>query len=311
MTADATTAVDQEHGQRASLRSTEEARRGTATASLLLSCQDQPGLVMAVADFIYRHGGNILHAEQHIDQEGGIFFQRVEFDLEGFGLGRDEILGAFSPLAARFGMRCDLRFSDDIARIAILVSKQSHCLYDLLARWRIGELRAEIPLVISNHSDHADTVRFLGPAYEHLPVTPETKPRQERAILELLQAHDIDVVVLARYMQILSGPFVARYPNRIINIHHSFLPAFAGARPYHQAYRRGVKLIGATAHYATDDIDEGPIIEQDVARVSHRDTVDNLIRKGRDLEKIVLARAVQAHLEHRVLAHSNKTLVFA
>jgi formyltetrahydrofolate deformylase len=304
------TAVNQAGGQ-PTPPSTDSGRPTTVSASLLLSCQDRPGLVMAVAEFIYQHGGNILHAEQHIDREGGIFFQRVEFDLAGFALARDDILEAFTPLVARFGMQCDLRFSDEVAKIAILVSKQSHCLYDLLARWRIGELQAEIPLVISNHPDHADTVRFFGPRYEHLPVTHETKPRQEPRILELLQAHDIDLVVLARYMQILSNSFVALYPNRIINIHHSFLPAFVGARPYHQAHQRGVKLIGATAHYATDNIDEGPIIEQDVTRVSHRDTVADLVRKGRDLEKIVLARAVRAHLEHRVLAHSNKTLVFA
>lgn len=310
MGADPTTTATHER-QRAGVRaSTNEARQPTATASLLLSCQDRPGLVAAVADFIYRHGGNILHADQHIDHGVGIFFQRIEFDLDGFGLGRDEILPAFKPLATRFGIECNLRFSDVLARIAILVSKQSHCLYDLLSRWRIGELPAEIPLVISNHPDHADAVRFMGPEYEHVPVTPATKPRQEQAILGLLREHRIDVVVLARYMQILSRPFVEAYPSRIINIHHSFLPAFVGARPYHQAYQRGVKLIGATAHYATEEIDDGPIIEQDVARVSHRDTVDDLIRKGRDLEKVVLARAVRAHVDHRVITHGNKTLVF-
>jgi formyltetrahydrofolate deformylase len=286
-------------------------RSTSVTASLLLSCQDQPGLVAAVAEFVFRHHGNIVHAEQHVDHEDGIFFQRVEFDLAGFALDRDEILTAFAPVANRFGMRCDIRFSDDVARVAILVSKQSHCLHDLLARWRGGELQAEIPLVVSNHADHADAVRFSGPEYVHLPVTPETRATQEAAIVELLTAHEIDLVVLARYMQILSPGFVRRYPERIINIHHSFLPAFVGAQPYRQAYERGVKLIGATAHYATEDLDEGPIIEQDVARVSHRDSVGDLVRKGRDLEKVVLARAVRAHLEHRVLAYGRKTVVFA
>jgi formyltetrahydrofolate deformylase len=280
------------------------------TATLLLSCPDQPGLVAAVADFVFRHGGNILHADQHIDREVGIFFQRVEFDLGCFALGRHEILPALAPIAERFGMRCDLRCSDETAKVAILVSRQAHCLDDLLARWRSGELPAEVPLVISNHPDHGDAVRFAGPVFEHLPVTPETKPVQEAAILGLLEAHSIDLIVLARYMQILSASFVARFPSRIINIHHSFLPAFVGAHPYRQAHERGVKLIGATAHYATDDLDEGPIIEQDVTRVSHRDTVDDLVRKGRDLEKVVLARAVRAHLEHRVLSYGHKTVVF-
>jgi formyltetrahydrofolate deformylase len=304
VTADVSTAANEQHDSTPT-------RRAPATASLLLSCQDQPGLVAAVADFVFRHGGNILHAEQHIDREVGIFFQRVEFDLDGFGLDRGEILAAFAPLRDRFGMRCEVRFSDDIARVAILVSKQPHCLADLLARWRSGELRAEIPIVISNHLDHAAVVRFNGPAYEHVPVDRANRPAQEAAVIEALAAHRADLVVLARYMQILSPAFVARFPNRIINIHHSFLPAFVGAQPYRQAYERGVKLIGATAHYATDELDEGPIIEQDVARVSHRDSVDDLVRKGRDLEKVVLARAVRAHLEHRVLAYGRKTVVFA
>jgi formyltetrahydrofolate deformylase len=281
------------------------------TASLLLSCQDQPGLVATVAEFVYRHGGNILHADHHVDQGEGIFFQRVEFDLAGFRLDRDELLPAFRRATARFSMQCDVRFSDELPRVAVLVSKQPHCLYDLLARWRVGELRAEIPLVVSNHPDNEDIATFMGTEFRCLPVTPDTKPQQEQAVLELLRAYEIDLVVLARYMQILSGRFVGAYPARIINIHHSFLPAFVGARPYHQAHQRGVKLIGATAHYATEDLDEGPIIEQDVARVTHRDTVDDLVRKGRDLEKVVLARAVRTHLENRVLAYGNKTVVFA
>jgi formyltetrahydrofolate deformylase len=281
------------------------------TASLLLSCRDQPGLVAAVAEFVFRHGGNILHADQHVDHEVGIFFQRVEFDLDGFTLGRDEISPTFAPVAARFDMRCDVRFSDDIPRVAILVSKQPHCLHDLLGRWQSGELRAEIPVVISNHPDHHDAVRFNRAAYEHLPVDPADRAAQEAALLDVLADQRIDLVVLARYMQILSPGFVQRFPSRIINIHHSFLPAFVGAQPYRQAYERGVKLIGATAHYATEELDEGPIIEQDVARVSHRDSVEDLVRKGRDLETVVLARAVRAHLENRVLTYGRKTVVFA
>lgn len=280
------------------------------TATLLLSCADQPGLVATVSDFVFKHDGNILHAEQHVDTEAQIFFQRLEFGLDKLSLGRDEIEGAFAPIAERFGMQSQLRFSDEKPRIAVMVSKQVHCLADLLGRWRMGELHAEIPLVISNHPDYATTVEFFGLTFEHLPVTPETKQQQEQAVFALLDKHNIDLVVLARYMQILSGDFVARYPNRIINIHHSFLPAFIGAKPYHQAYKRGVKLIGATAHYATEDLDEGPIIDQDVARVSHRDTVEELIRRGADLERTVLARAVRSHLEHRVLVYGRKTVVF-
>jgi formyltetrahydrofolate deformylase len=289
----------------------EGAQRARVTASLLLSCRDQPGLVAAVAEFVFRHGGNILHADQHVDRELATFFQRVEFDLDGFALDRDEIGPAFAPILQRFDMRCDVRFSDDIPRAALFVSKQPHCLHDLLARWQSGELRAEIPIVISNHPDHHDAVRFNGPAYVHLPVDPADRATQEAAVLDVLTDHRIDLVVLARYMQILSPGFVQRFPSRIINIHHSFLPAFVGAQPYRQAYERGVKLIGATAHYATEELDEGPIIEQDVARVSHRDSVEDLVRKGRDLETVVLARAVRAHLENRVLAYGRKTVVFA
>ncbi len=283
---------------------------GMATATLLLSCLDQKGLVATMADWVYRHNGNIIHADQHTDASEAVFFQRIEFELDGFDLDRTEILPALGPLAERFTMRCDVRFSDERPRVAILVSKQAHCMYDLLARWRMGELAADIPLVISNHPDQADVAQHFDLAFRHLPVTPESRIEQESAILALLAEHDIDLVVLARYMQILSAGFVAKYPSRIINIHHSFLPAFAGGRPYHQAHDRGVKLIGVTAHYATAELDDGPIIEQDVVRVSHRDTVDDLVRKGRDLEMIVLARAVRAHLAHRVLVYGRKTVVF-
>jgi formyltetrahydrofolate deformylase len=282
-----------------------------ACAILLISCADQPGLVASVAGFVFEHRGNIVHAEQHTDREEGVFFQRVEFQLDGFALGRADIADAFAPVAARFGMSWRLRFSDEVTRVGILVSRQTHCLDDLLARWKAGELpNAEIPVVIGNHPDAADTVAFFGARFEYLPTTPESRHEQESKLLALLDDEGVDLVVLARYMQILGANAVDRYRGRIINIHHSFLPAFLGARPYHRAHERGVKLIGATAHYATEDLDEGPIIDQEVMRVSHRDSVDDLIRKGRDLERLVLARAVRAHLEHRVLTFGRKTVVF-
>lgn len=280
------------------------------TAVLLLSCRDQKGLVASVSDFLYRHNGNIIHADQHTDLEEGIFLQRVEWDLDGFAIPREGIAEAFGPIAERFGMTWSLRFSDEIPRVAVLVSRLPHCLYDLLARCRMGEYRAEFPLVISNHDLLRPVAEGFGASYHHLPATPETKAAQEEKIVNLLEAERIDLIVLARYMQILSAAFVERYRQRIINIHHSFLPAFAGARPYHQAHERGVKIIGATAHYVTPELDQGPIIEQDVVRVSHRDSVADLVRKGRDLEKVVLARAVDLHLRHRVLVYGNKTVVF-
>jgi formyltetrahydrofolate deformylase len=281
-----------------------------ATGVLLLSCPDQRGVVAAVADFIASHQGNIVHAEQHTDDVEKVFFQRVEFEVDGFDLPRERILEAFAPVAQRFGMRVDLRFTDVRPRVAILASKQSHCLFDLLTRWRSGELPAEVVAVIDNHPDHADLVQHMGVPYVHLPVTPETKSVQEQQILDTLAAHRVDLVVLARYMQILSPKLVDAYSSRIINIHHSFLPAFIGANPYRQAHDRGVKIIGATAHYVTEELDEGPILDQEVTRVTHRDSVADLTRKGRDLETIVLARAIRAHLEHRVLVYGRKTVVF-
>jgi formyltetrahydrofolate deformylase len=281
-----------------------------AHAVLLLSCPDQRGVVAAVADFIARHQGNIVHAEQHVDAVEGVFFQRVEFELDGFELGRDEIEAALEPVRARFGLHVALHFTDVRPRLAILASRQPHCLYDLLTPWRTGELAADLDVVIANHPDHHDICAHLGVDFVHLPVTPATRAAQEAALLDELGRREIDVVVLARYMQILSPKVVAAYPGRIINIHHSFLPAFVGANPYRQAHDRGVKLIGATAHYVTDELDEGPIIEQEVARASHRDDIADLTRKGRDLETIVLARAVRAHLDHRVLVYGHKTVVF-
>jgi formyltetrahydrofolate deformylase len=280
------------------------------TATLLISCRDQKGLVAAVSDFLYRHDGNIVHADQHTDHEEDVFLQRVEWQLAGFALRREAIAEAFRPIAERFEMTWTLRFSDEVPRVALLVSKLHHCMYDLLARWRLGELHAEIPIVISNHADAAEIVGDFGIEFRHLPVRAETKEAQEQQMAELLAERKVDLVIMARYMQVLSDDIVRRYPNRIINIHHSFLPAFAGARPYHQAHERGVKIIGATAHYATPELDQGPIIDQDVARVSHRDSVEDLVRKGRDLEKMVLARAVDLHLRNRVLVYGNKTVVF-
>ena len=280
------------------------------TATLLISSRDRRGLAAAVSDFLYRNDGNIIHADQHTDEEEGVFLQRVEWALDGFRLGRSELSDAFAEIARPFQMHWSLRFSDVWPRVAIFASREPHCLTDLLARWSIRELRAEIPLVISNHDEHRGTAEHFGVPFHHLPIGDDGRPAQEARALALLATERIDLVVLARYMQILSPAFVDAYRERIINIHHSFLPAFAGARPYHQAQERGVKIIGATAHYVTAELDQGPIIEQDVARVSHRDAVEDLMRKGRDLEKVVLARAVRLHLAHRILVYGNKTVVF-
>jgi formyltetrahydrofolate deformylase len=297
---------------------TEGATDEGVTAVLLLSCPDQKGLVAAVSDFLYRNDGNIIHADQHTDpstslragQEEGVFLQRVEWELDGFAVSRGEIEHAFRPIAERFGMTWRLHFSDETPRIAVFVSRLPHCLYDLLARWRMGEFRAEIPLVVSNHDDLAAIARDFGVAYHRFDIDATTKPDAEERIAALLEREEVDLVVLARYMQVLGPGLVDRYRDRIINIHHSFLPAFAGARPYHQAHERGVKIIGATAHYVTAELDQGPIIAQDVVQVSHRDAVADLVRKGRDLEKTVLARAVDLHLRRRIVVYGNKTVVF-
>ncbi|MGH9131258.1 MAG: formyltetrahydrofolate deformylase [Acidimicrobiales bacterium] len=284
--------------------------RSGPTARLLLSCPDQRGLVARVADFVWRHGGDVTHADQHTDEAAGVFFQRVEFRLEGFELSRAELSEQFGALAQALSMQWRLRYSDEVRRVAILVSGQGHCLYDLLARWRAGELPAEITAVVSNRPDHAEAAGHFGVPFHHLPVTPETRPAQESALVGLLEGYGVELVVLARYMQVLSGGVIERYRDRVINIHHSFLPAFAGGRAYAQAHARGVKLIGATAHFATVDLDEGPIIAQDVARASHRDSALDLARKGRDLETAVLARAVHAQLTDRILVYGAKTVVF-
>lgn len=278
------------------------------TATLLISCPDRPGLVAAVAGFLADRRANIVHADQHVDRSEGLFLQRIEFESDGFDL--DRLEAEFASVAGPLGMQWALRRSDAAPRVALLVSRQPHCLIDLLARWEMGELPGSPVVAISNHPDHESIVSHFGIPYHHVPVIPEDRDEHERRITQILDDHAVDVVILARYMQILSGDFVDRYPNQIINIHHSFLPAFAGARPYHQAHERGVKVIGATAHYVTPDLDQGPIIDQDVTRVSHRDDVEDLVQKGRDLEKTVLARAVRLHLEHRVLVYRNKTVVF-
>jgi formyltetrahydrofolate deformylase len=279
------------------------------TGILLIDCPDRKGIAAAVADFLYQHDANILHADQHQDAERGLFLMRVEWDLAGFDLSHDDCRRQFAAVAERFGMRWQLHWSAR-QRVALFVSRYDHCLVDLLYRHQSGELACDIPLVVSNHPDARRWTDFYGVPFHHVPVGPGGTAAAERRQLELLAEHRIDLVVLARYMQILSADFVARYPHRVINVHHSFLPAFQGARPYHRAFERGVKLIGATGHYATEDLDEGPIIEQDVIRVSHRDGLDDLLQKGRDLEKVVLARAVRWHLDHRVLVYDRKTVVF-
>lgn len=281
-----------------------------STATLLISCPDQKGLVAKIANFIYSNGGNIIHADQHTDFAAGLFLTRLEWQLDGFNLPRELIGLAFNAIAQPLQAEWQLHFSDTIPRIAIWVSQQDHCLVDLLWRQQAKEFSAEIPLIISNHPNLRAVGEHFGADFHHIPITKENKTEQEAKQLEILHQYKIDLVILAKYMQVLSPEFIAQFPQ-IINIHHSFLPAFAGAKPYHKAHERGVKIIGATAHYVTPELDAGPIIEQDVARVSHRDSVADLIRKGKDLERVVLARAVRLHLRHQVLVYSNRTVVFA
>ena len=282
----------------------------SSTATLLISCPDQQGLVAKIANFIAANGGNIIHADHHTDFEAGLFLSRIEWQLDGFKLNRDIIEPAFAAIAEPLKASWRLHFSDQIPRIAVWVSKQSHCLNDLLWRQEAQEFKAEIPLIISNHETLKPIADQFGIDYVHLPMSRETKAEQEAVQLDLLKKYQIDLVVLAKYMQILTPEFVKAFPN-IINIHHSFLPAFAGANPYQRAYERGVKIIGATSHFVTKDLDEGPIIEQDVVRVSHRDGTSDLIRKGKDLERMVLSRAVRLHLQHRILVYGNRTVVFS
>jgi len=285
-------------------------KKTEARAVMLISSPDREGIIAAITEFLARHNGNIVDLEQHVDVADAIFFMRVEWELGGFDIPRDEINEKFRNIGARFDMTWSLHFADYRPRMAIMVSKLPHCYYDLLARWYSGEWNVEIPLIISNHPDMAPVAEKYGIPYHVFEITKENKTEQEARELALLREHQVDFIVLARYMQILSDDFVAHYPDRIINIHHSFLPAFAGARPYHHAHDRGVKIIGATSHYVTAELDEGPIIAQDTEPISHRDTVHDLIRKGRDIEKIVLSRAVLIQLRHKVLVHKNRTVVF-
>ncbi|MFT5429554.1 MAG: formyltetrahydrofolate deformylase [Myxococcota bacterium] len=280
------------------------------TATLLLACPDSQGLVARIAGFVFEYGGNILHADHHHDRPAGLFLSRIEWELTGFRVPRERIASAFTPLAEDIGATFEVHYSDTVTPMAIFATRQDHCLLDLLWRVRSRELRADVRVVVSNHDRLRSQVEMLGVEYVHIPVTSDTKAEAEAQQLAVLKKHDVGLVVLAKYMQVLSSSFLSGF-DRVINIHHSFLPAFAGPRPYHRAHERGVKIIGATAHYVTADLDEGPIIEQNVTRVSHRDTTADLIRKGRDLERTVLGTAVRHHLENRVLVYGNRTAVFA
>jgi formyltetrahydrofolate deformylase len=280
------------------------------TAILLIDCPDRKGIVATVSQFLFERDANILHADQHQDAEQGLFLMRVEWDLAEFRTPIEQFADQFAPIVQRFQMRWRLELSSIRPKLALFVSKYDHCLADLLYRHQSGELDCDVPLIISNHPEAEPIARFYNIPFHHVPVPRGAKAEAEIRQLALLKQHAADFVALARYMQILSPDFVAHYPNRIINVHHSFLPAFSGARPYHHAYQRGVKLIGATSHYITAELDEGPIIEQDVTRISHRDQLEDLIQKGRDLEKVVLSRAVRWHIDHRILVYGKKTVVF-
>ena len=281
------------------------------TAKLLLHCPDKPGILAEVTDFITVNKGNIIYLDQYVDHVENIFFMRIEWELKDFLVPQEKIEDYFATLyAQKYEMNFRLYFSDTKPRMAIFVSKMSHCLFDLLARYTAGEWNVEIPLIISNHPDLQHVAERFGIPFHLFPITKETKEEQEKKEMKLLAEHKITFIVLARYMQVISEQMINAYPNRIINIHHSFLPAFVGAKPYHAAFERGVKIIGATSHYVTTELDAGPIIEQDVVRITHKDTVQDLVNKGKDLEKIVLSRAVQKHIERKVLAYRNKTVIF-
>ena len=282
------------------------------TAKLFLHCPDKPGILAEVTDFITVNKGNIIYLDQYVDHVENIFFMRIEWELKNFLIPQEKIEDYFATLyAQKYEMFFRLYFSDTKPRMAIFVSKMSHCLFDLLARYTAGEWNVEIPLIISNHPDLQHVAERFGIPFYLFPITKETKEEQEKKEMELLAKHKVNFIVLARYMQVISERMIDAYPNRIINIHHSFLPAFVGAKPYHAAFERGVKIIGATSHYVTTELDAGPIIEQDVVRITHKDTVEDLVNKGKDLEKIVLSRAVQKHIERKVLAYKNKTVIFS
>ncbi len=282
------------------------------TAVLCMHCPDQPGIIAVITEFITTNQGNIEYLDQYVDKVNGIFYMRVEWDLDNFIIPAEKISDYFQTLyGQRYQLTYKLSFTSRRQRMAIFVSKMSHCLYDILARYTAGEWDVEIPVIISNHPDLAFVGEQFNIPYEVIPVNRDNKAEMEQREFELLEKYDIDFIVLARYMQVLSEDFINRYPNRIINIHHSFLPAFVGAKPYHKAYERGVKLIGATSHYVTTELDAGPIIEQDIVRITHKDTIDDLVKKGRDLEKIVLSRAVEKHIQRKILTYKNKTVVFS
>lgn len=281
------------------------------SAILLIHCPDQKGIVVSITEFIYKNDGNIESLEQHVDHENKVFFMRVAWQLDGFAIEKEKIQEYFQTLIAqRFSMSFKLYFSSEKPKMALFVSKYAHCMFDLLGRYQAGELPVDIPLIISNHPDLEEEAKRFGIDYYCLPVSKENKEEQEQQQLKLLSEYHIDFAVLARYMQVLSDDFVSQYENRIINIHHSFLPAFPGAKPYHSAFERGVKIIGATSHYVTADLDCGPIIDQNVVRVNHKDSIKELVLKGKDLEKLVLARAVRYHVERRILVYGNKTIIF-
>ena len=282
------------------------------SAILLIHCPDTKGIVASVTEFIYKNGGNIGYLEQHVDSSNSTFFMRIEWSLDNFSIPKEKIGKNFETLiGVRFEMKWRLYFANDVPRMAIFASKLPHCLYDILSRWKSGELKLEIPIVISNHEDLKSVAKKFGIDYHHCELTSQNKKTQEENQLRLLKKYEVNFIVLARYMQILTGDFVEQYRNRIINIHHSFLPAFPGSKPYHSAHERGVKVIGATSHYVTSELDAGPIIEQDVTRVSHTDSVDDMVRKGRDLEKIVLSRAIWSHIQRKTLVYGNRTIVFS
>lgn len=280
-------------------------------AILLIHCTDRKGLISIITNFLFEHNGNIIDLDEHVEKGEGIFFMRVEWELEGFNLHKDQIREAFQTrIADRYEMQWELHFTDKLPRMAIFVSRESHCLYDILSRYYSGEWKVDIPAIISNHHLHEQVAQRYDIPFYYFEITRDNKTDMEASQLTLLRELNIDFLILARYMQILSHDFIQAFPNKIINIHHSFLPAFAGAKPYHRAHERGVKIIGATSHYVTADLDAGPIIEQDVVKISHKDTIEDLVRKGKDLEKIVLSRAIWTHLQRKALVHQNRTVIF-
>lgn len=279
-------------------------------AILLFSCPDQKGIVAEISHFIFTYNGNIIDSDQHHDKESNTFFMRVSWNIEDFHIPLEKIPSAFEPVALKFKMKWEIFFSPDACRTAIFVSRYDHCLYELLLRNKSGELPAQIVHIFSNHKDLESIADYFKVPFSHFPINRQNKAELERAQIEILEKKQVNLIILARYMQILSDNFVSRFPNQIINIHHSFLPAFEGAKPYHQAFNRGVKIIGASSHYVTAELDKGPIIEQDVTRISHKDSIPDIVRKGKNLEKIVLSKAVSLHLQHRIHVFNNKTIVF-